>query len=137
MGFIMNLRELIKETLEFALLCEVKIDIDDTKKRGFANQLGQMYKEALKDLKPIKIYGKLGVDSAHSNQDSSVFIVTLKNGDKITAIRNTNPAYGRITINKTTEYLVNSQELFTNKFPDLIKKYYLEYKTAKAGIPSK
>jgi hypothetical protein len=132
----MNLRKLIKETLEFALLCEVKIDIEDTKKRGFAQQIGQMYKDALKELKPIKIYGKLGVESAHSSQDSSLFIITLKNGDVINAFRNTNPAFAKITINKTSEYQINSQELFANKFPELIKKYYLEYKTAKAGIPS-
>ena len=128
-----NLRKLIKETIEFALLCEVKIDIDDIKKRGFADQVGEMYKNALKELRPIKIVGKLGAETPGG--EASLFEITLENGDKIRATRHTNPAYGNITINGQ-EYFVGSNDLFTNKFPDLIKKYYLEYKIAKAGIPS-
>jgi len=129
-----NLRKLIKETIERALLCEVNIEIDDVKQRGFADQLGQMYKDALADLKPVRIKGKLGIKGTHA--DASWFEVTLENGDRINAIRNTNPAYATISISGGEDKLIYSQELFKNKFPDLIKKYYLEYKTAKAGIPS-
>jgi len=126
------IRNLIRETIEgSALLCEIKISIDDEKKRGFAQAIGEQYKESLKELKPIKIEGKLSLD------DVSKFIVTLSNGDIIYALRNSNPAYANIIINKgEKEFFINSQEMFSNKFPDLIKKYYLEYKTAKAGIPS-
>lgn len=130
-----NLRQLIKEAIESELLCEVKIDITDVKQRGFADELGKMYKQSLKDLKPTKIYGKLGIQSPTSSYDASSFEITLANGDKIYAFRNTNPAYGTVTIDGQ-EFLINSRELFSAKFPDLIKKYYLEYKTAKAGIPS-
>lgn len=130
-----NLRKIIKEVVE-NLLCEVKIDIDDVKKRGFADQLGQMYKVALKDLKPVKIYGKIGVQGLHSTQDASMFVITLSNGDIIKAFRNTNPAFGNITVNDKDEYFISSKELFSGKFPDIIKKHYLEYKTANAGIPS-
>lgn len=130
-----NLRKLIRETIETNLLCEVKIDIKDVKQRGFADELGKMYHEALKELKPVKIYGQLGVQSTTSAFDASVFEITLANGDKIYALRNTNPAYGTVTIHGQ-EFFINSKELFSNKFPELIKKYYLEYKRAKAGIPS-
>lgn len=131
-----NVRKIIKETIEESLLiCEIKIDIQDTKKRGFADQLGKMYQESLKKLKPVKIIGKLNVSGLGSD-NASVFTITLSNGDVINALRNTNPAYGNISINGEKEYFIKSDELFNNKLPDLIKKYYLEYKTAKAGIPS-
>jgi hypothetical protein len=59
------------------------------------------------------------------------------NGDIIYAIRSVNPAFANININKgAKEIFVNSKEMFSNKFPEIIKKYYLAYKTAKAGIPS-
>lgn len=134
---VYNLRKIIKLVLEESMLiCEVKIDIDDTNKRGFSDQLGQIYKESLKELKPIKIYGRLNISLPNSD-NASVFIITLSNGDIIQAIRNINPAYGSININNgEKEFFINSQELFSGKFPDIIKKYYLEYKTAKAGIPS-
>src|SRR6185369_4179298 len=128
-----SIRKIVKEVIEESfLLCEVKIDIDDTQKRGFADQLGQMYKESLKELKPVKIYGKLNIPIPGSD-NASVFVITLSNGDVIRAIRNTNPAYGDININDEPKgHLIASQELFNHKFPDLIKKYYLQYKTAKA-----
>ncbi len=129
-----KLRKIIKETIESSLLCEVKIEIDDVKKRGFASQLGQMYKAALKELKPLKIYGKIGVESAHSAEDVSTFVITLSNGDVIKAIRNTNPAFGNITVNNNKDFFITSKELFGSKFPDIIKKYYLAYKAAKSGI---
>jgi hypothetical protein len=126
------LRYIIKETIEEnSILCEVKIDIEDEKKRGFADAIGQQYKDSLKELKPIKIKGKLGID------DISRFVITLMNGDIIYAIRSVNPAFANININKgAKEIFVNSKEMFSNKFPEIIKKYYLAYKTAKAGIPS-
>lgn len=131
-----KLRKLIRESIETSLLCEVKISIDDVKKRGFAEQLGQMYKKSLAALKPLKIIGKIGVQSAHSGEDKSLFEITLSNGDSIKAMRNTNPAFGTISVNNGPEQTIYSQELFQNKFPDLIKKYYLAYRTAKAGMPS-
>lgn len=133
---ISKIRKIIQLVLEESLLvCEVKVDISDEKKRGFADQLGQMYKESLKELKPVKIYGKLNI-STPTLDNASVFIITLSNGDTIQAVRNTNPAYGNITINGEKEFFIGSQELFSGKFPDIIKKHYLEYKAAKAGIPS-
>lgn len=129
-----DIRKIIREAIESTLLCEVKMDIKDVKDRGFAEELGKMYKTSLSELKPIKIHGKLGIEGPQGG-DASVFEITLQNGDSILALRNTNPAYGAITINGS-EFFVSSQELFANKFPELIKKYYLEYKTAKAGIPS-
>lgn len=129
-----NLRKLIRESIETTLLCEVKMDISDEKNRGFADQVGQMYKAALAELKPTKIHGKLGAQTAGG--EASVFEITLSNGDIIKATRVTNPAFAHIVINGTNEYTVYSNELFSNKFPEIIKKYYLEYKTAKAGIPS-
>jgi hypothetical protein len=129
-----NIRKFIRESIETSLLCEVKMDISDEKNRGFADQVGQMYKAALAELKPVKIHGKLGTQTAGG--EASVFEITLSNGDIIQATRVTNPAFATIVINGTNEYTVYSNELFSNKFPEIIKKYYLEYKTAKAGIPS-
>ena len=131
-----NLRKLIRESIESELLCEVLMKFDDVKNRGFADQVGQLYKSALASLKPLKIYGKIGIKSAHSDSDASEFEITLANGDIIKATRNTNPAFGTILINDGEKRMVYSQELFSNKFPDLIKKYYMEYKMANAGIPS-
>lgn len=134
---ISNIRKIVKKVIEESfLICEIKIDIEDTKKRGFADQLGQMYQKSLKELKPVKIYGKLNI-SLPGSDNASVFIITLANGDVIKAIRNTNPAYGSISINDDKkDFFIASQELFSGPFPDIIKKHYLEYKTAKAGIPS-
>jgi hypothetical protein len=130
---LFNIRKLIRESIETTLLCEVKMDIQDLKDRGFADQIGQMYKEALSELKPVKIHGKLGTQT--KGGEASVFNITLLNGDTISATRVTNPAIAHISINGKNEYTIYSQELFSNKFPELIKKYYLEYKTAKAGMP--
>ena len=130
-----TIKKIIRETIESEFLCEVRIDIQDVKKRGFADALGKLYKDSLAILKPIKILGRLGLESAHSSDDASKFEITLSNGDIIRTLKNTNPAYGNIIINGQ-EFFIGSKELFSNKFPDLIKKYYLEYKTAKAGIPS-
>jgi len=130
-----SIRQLIKETISHEFLCEVKIDITDEKKRGFADTLGKLYKSTLSILKPKRIYGKLGLKSEITGEDFSVFEVNLQNGDKIQALRNTSPAFGNIIVNGK-EFFVNSHELLSNKFPELIKKYYLEYKTANAGIPS-
>ena len=129
-----NLRKLIRESIETSFLCEVKMDISDEKNRGFADQVGQMYKAVLAELKPTKIYGKLGAQTPGG--EASIFEITLSNGDTIKATRITNPAFANIVINGTNEYTVYSNELFSSKFPEIIKKYYLEYKTAKAGIPS-
>lgn len=129
-----NLRKLIRESIETTLLCEVKMDISDEKNRGFANQVGQMYKAALSSLKPTKILGRLSAQTPGG--EASVFQITLSNGDVIKALRNTNPAFGTININGNHDITIYSQELFKNKFPDLIKKHYLEYKMANAGIPS-
>lgn len=114
-----SLRKFIKNILEESfLVCEVSVKINDEKKRGFADELGQMYKEILKPLKPIKIQGNL-------NSDMSLFLITLANGDTIQAQRNVNPAYGTIKVNGGDETLIRSSELFQQKFPELIKKYYL------------
>lgn len=125
-----QLRKFIKNVLEENfLICEVSVSIEDEKERGFGDQIGQLYKDILKPLKPVKIQGRL-------TKDMSLFVIKLANGDTIQAHRNTNPAYGVIKINSGEEILIQSEELFRNQFPELIKKYYLINKTAKAGIPS-
>jgi len=127
-----SLRKIIREQVGKLLICEIKIDIDDLKNRGFADQIGKMFQETFSDLNPIKITGKIGIKSVMgSGEDSSEFTVYLANGDKVYVFRNTNPAFARVQINKDEPIMIGSQEMFSNKLPEIAKKYYLASKSEK------
>lgn len=127
-----SLRKIIREQVERLLICEIKIDIDDLKNRGFADQIGKMFKDAFNDLNPVKITGKIGIKSIMgSGEDSSEFNILLANRDKIYVFRNTNPAFVRVQINDGEPILVGSQEMFSDKLPNIAKKYYLASKSEK------
>lgn len=145
------LENIIKQELSKAfLVCEIKIDIDDLKKRGFATQIGQMYADALRAFHPTSITGKVGVtggeyDSVvnklkikgvnNEGYDASYFSITLENGDVIEVFRNTNPAYAFIFLNGRVLAKINSaNELFRKNMPDLVKQYYSDFALANKSI---
>jgi hypothetical protein len=134
------LENIVKQELNKAfLLCEIKIAIDDVKKRGFADQIGQMYANSLKAFKPISITGKIGVSgddyknitqklkikNVSSDYDGSYFSITLKNGDVIEVFRNTSPAYAYIILNGVDlVYITDPSDLFRKSMPDLVRQEY-------------
>jgi hypothetical protein len=124
------------------LLCEIKIDIDDMKKRGFATQIGQMYATSLKPFNPIKITGKigitgdeykkitqkLGIKNVSSDYDGSYFSITLRNRDVIDIFRNTSPAYVYIILNGVDlAYITDPGILFRKSMPEIVKQEYSNY----------
>jgi len=130
------IREELSKTF---LLCEIKIDIDDMKKRGFATQIGQMYASSLKSFKPVKITGKIGISGVEygeiakklniknisSDYDGSYISVTLKNGDIIEVFRNTSPAYAYIILNGVDlAYITDPGVLFRKSMPEIVKQEY-------------
>jgi len=120
-----GLRKLIRTVLnEEAVICEVKVKIDDPKKRDFVKHLEQMYREGFKELNPSKILGTIG-------PEQSRFTIELKNGDKLEYIRNVNPAYGIVSINGEQVETITSSRLFTVKMPDIVKSAYFEYQKEK------
>lgn len=137
------LENIIRQELNrIFLLCEVKIDINDLKKRGFADQVGQMYATSLKAFKPIRITGKIGmtgdeykniiqklqIKNVSSDYDGSYFSITLKNGDVIEVFRNTSPAYAYIILNGVDlAYITDPGVLFRKSMPDLVKQEYSNY----------
>jgi len=141
------LENIIRQELNRAfLLCEIKIDIDDHKKRGFADQIGQMYANSLKSFKPISITGKIGMSgdeyknvtqklqirNVSSDYDGSYFSITLKNGDIIEVLRNTNPAYAYIILNGVDlAYITDPGILFRKSMPDLVKQEYSNHVLSK------
>lgn len=120
------IRQIIQEELAY-LLCEINIDVQDEKKRGYGDSLGKIYYNSLKSLNPIKIVGKLGVSGIYG--ESSSFDITIQNGDKLTVVRNVNPAFAIIYVNGKKIKEIKSQELMSNKLPELVNKYYLEFKS--------
>lgn len=138
------LENIIRQEISKAfLMCEIKIDIDDLKKRGFATQIGQMYLDVFKSYNPISIKGKigltgdeyknvinkLGLNSFTSPQhDGSYFILSFKNGDKLEVFRNTNPAYIYIFLNggKLAD-IKDPNEIFRTNMAELVKQYYSDY----------
>ena len=148
------LENIIREELSKTfLLCEIKIAIDDLKKRGFATQIGQMYADALKAYHPIKITGKIGAMGeeyqsiinklgiralTNEGYDGSYFAITLQNGDVIEVFRNTNPAYAMIFLNGSQITTVkNSNELFRQSMPVIVAKYYSEHLLANTEVENK
>lgn len=137
------LENIIRQELNKAfLLCEIKIDIDDLKKRGFADQVGQLYANSLKPFKPISIIGKIGITgddyekitkklnikNISSDYDGSYLSITLKNGDVIEIFRNTSPAYAYIILNgMVLTYITDPNVLFRQSMPDLVKQEYLNH----------
>ncbi len=148
------LENIIRQELTKAfLLCEIKIDIDDLKKRGFATQIGQMYADSLKAYHPTSVTGKIGVlgdeynnivkklgirDLTNEGSDASYFVITLQNGDVIEVFRNTSPAYAVIFLNKNVLATIkNSSELFRTNMPDLVKHYYSEFVLSNNSIENR
>lgn len=119
------IKKIIEEEVAY-LLCEINIDVQDEKKRGYGESLGKLYYNSLKSLSPLKIIGKLGLSGIHG--EISKFDVELQNGDKISVMRNVNPAFAIIYVNGKQIKEIKSQELMSNKLPDLVSKYYLDFK---------
>jgi hypothetical protein len=148
------LENIIRQELSKAfLMCEIKIDIDDLKKRGFATQVGQMYADALKAYHPVSITGKVGAMGEEyekiinkigihgylsSGYDGSYFVITLENGDVIEVFRNTSPAYAYIILNgQILTIIKDPNELFRQSLPVLVNKYYSDYVLAGNKVENK
>jgi DNA-directed RNA polymerase subunit H (RpoH/RPB5) len=139
-----GLKKIISEELYKSLLmCEVKIQVKDYKKQGYATQIGKMYADVLKKYNPTSVDGYLGLQS-ESYQElinkfgiklellpesmGNYFNIKLENGDVIDVIRNSSPAVAFIFINnKNVATIDNPTELFTNNLADLVNKYYSDY----------
>lgn len=115
------LRKIIQEEISY-LLCEINIDVQDSKKRGYGEHLGKIYYNSLKELNPLKITGNLGLSGIYG--EVSRFDIELQNGDKISVMRNVNPAFAIIYVNGKQIKEIKSQELMSNKLSDLVNKYY-------------
>jgi hypothetical protein len=139
-----GLKKIISEELSKSfLMCEVKIQVKDYKKQGYATQIGEMYADALKKYNPTFIEGYLGVQSEAYQElinkfgiklellpesMGNYFSIKLENGDVIDVIRNSSPAVAFIFINnKNVATIGNPTELFTNNLADLVNKYYSDY----------
>lgn len=148
------LENIVKQELSKAfLLCEIKIDIDDLKKRGFATQIGQMYANNLKAFQPVNVTGKIGVTSDEYNNivnklgiksttnegyDASYFAIKLKNGDVIEVFRNTNPAYAYVFVNgNEIEFITDPNILFKKNMPEIVKQVYANHVLSKSGAENK
>jgi hypothetical protein len=139
-----GLKKIISEELYKSLLmCEVKIQIKDYKKQGYATQIGKMYADTLKKYNPNSVEGYLGLqsDSYQKLIDKlgvdlellpesmgNYFKITLENGNVIEVVRNSSPAVAFIFINnKNVATIDNPTELFANNLADLVNKYYSDY----------
>jgi hypothetical protein len=59
-----GLKKIISEELyKKLLMCEVKIQVKDYKKQGYATQIGKMYADVLKKYNPTSVEGYLGLQS--------------------------------------------------------------------------
>jgi len=139
-----GLKKIISEELyKNLLMCEVKIQVKDYKKQGYATQIGKMYADTLKKYNPTSVEGylglqsdsyqkliyKLGVDLELLPESmGNYFKITLKNGNIIEVIRNSSPAVAFIFVNnKNIVTIDNPSELFVNNLSDLVNKYYSDY----------
>ena len=140
-----NLKNIIREEFKKNfLICEVKININDINKQGYATQIGQMYVDALKSYKPKDVSGFIGMSGdeyrnllrekninldldSESVVGGDFFTINLENGDVIEAIRNTYPSVAYVYLNgEMIAEINNPNELFKNNLPKLVKKYYSE-----------
>jgi len=112
----MNIRKIISEHLE-SILLESKVQIKDESNRGFSSQLAKVWEQGLEGLDYNKAIGTI-------KEEGSILDVYMNNGDKLTFIRNTNPAYGGVYINEKLVKKINSQELFSQRATDILKKVY-------------
>jgi DNA-directed RNA polymerase subunit H (RpoH/RPB5) len=139
-----GLKKIISEELsKNFLMCEVKIQVKDYKKQGYATQIGKMYADALKKHNPTSVEGYLGLQSKDYQElintfgiklevlpesMGNYFNIKLENGDVIDVIRNSSPAVAFIFINnKNVATIDNPTEIFTNNLADLVNKYYSDY----------
>lgn len=114
----MNFRKLVIEQINKIFLKESKVQIKDESKRGFSKHLVVVWEKGLEDMDYNKAIGTI-------KTDGSILDVYMNNGDKITFVRQMNPAKGGIYVNDKLVKKINSQELFTNKATDLIKNTYM------------
>lgn len=139
-----GLKKIISEELyKNLLMCEVKIQVKDYKKQGYATQIGKMYADTLKKYNPTSVEGYLGLQS-DNYQDllnklninlellhesiGNYFKITLENGNVIEVIRNSSPAVAFIFINNEAVATIdNPNKLFGNNLADLANKYYSDY----------
>jgi hypothetical protein len=136
-----GLKKIISEELyKSILMCEVKIQVKDYKKQGYATQIGKMYANALKKYNPTSVEGYLGLQSDNYQKlidklgaDLKVLPesignylkITLENGNIIDVIRNSSPAVAFIFINNENIATIdNPTELFANNLADLVNNYY-------------
>ena len=139
-----GLKKIISEELsKNFLMCEVKIQVKDYKKQGYATQVGKMYADVLKKHNPTSVEGYLGLQSEAYQElmnkfgiklellpesMGNYFNIKLENGDVIDVIRNSSPAVAFIFINnKNIATIDNPTEIFTNNLADLVNKYYSDY----------
>jgi len=139
-----GLKKIISEELsKNFLMCEVKIQVKDYKKQGYATQIGKMYADVLKKHNPTSVEGYLGLQSEAYQElmnkfgiklellpesMGNYFNIKLENGDVIDVIRNSSPAVAFIFINnKNVATIDNPTEIFTNNLADLVNKYYSDY----------
>lgn len=139
-----GLKKIISEEFNKSfLMCEVKIQVKDYKKQGYATQIGKMYADVLKKHNPTSVEGYLGLQSEDYKElmnkfgiklellpesMGNYFSIKLENGDVIDVIRNSSPAVAFIFINKKNVATIdNPTEIFTNNLADLVNKYYSDY----------
>ena len=139
-----GLKKIISEELsKNFLMCEVKIQVKDYKKQGYATQIGKMYADVLKKHNPTSVEGYLGMQSKDYQElmnkfgiklellpesMGNYFNIKLENGDVIDVIRNSSPAVAFIFVNnKNVATIYNPTEIFTNNLADLVNKYYSNY----------
>jgi hypothetical protein len=139
-----GLKKIISEELyKKLLMCEVKIQVKDYKKQGYATQIGKMYADVLKKYNPTSVEGYLGLQSDNYQKLinnlgvklellpeslGNYFKITLENGNVIEVLRNSSPAVAFIFINKKNIATIdNPTEIFANNLADLVNKYYSNY----------
>ena len=113
-----GLKKIISEELyKNLLMCEIKIQIKDYKKQGYATQIGKLYADTFKKYNPISVEGGLGIDSGNYKKlidrfrinlealpesSANYFKIQLQNGDLIELIRSASPAVAFVFVNKKT-----------------------------------
>jgi DNA-directed RNA polymerase subunit H (RpoH/RPB5) len=124
-------------------MCEVKIQVKDYKKQGYATQIGKMYADKFNAYSPISVEGYLGLDSDNyrdlikklninteilPESSANYFKIKLKNGDLLEIVRSSVPASAFIFVNKKNIAIINNTaELFSNSLPILAYNYYSNY----------
>lgn len=139
-----GLKKIISEELyRNLLMCEVKIQIKDYKKQGYATQIGKMYADQFNSFKPVSVEGYLGLESDNyknlinklnidvdilPESSANYFSIKLENGDLLEIFRNITPAFAMIFVNKKNIVTIdNPSELFSNSLPKLAYNHYYNF----------